>query len=193
MEKEVAEEESFVIDPAAYHYTAMELSSAPDQALAAYRDETLRPQVTAFFAGLTGNEAIAGHILEYASKYDISPALAFALCWEESRYNPWACNRLNANNSLDRGLFQLNSLAFPKLSGDDAYDPETNARYALSFLRYCIDKGGSETAGLAMYNAGPNRVNQGGTPKKTLNYIARISAYRNGIEELFRSVMGLAA
>jgi ABC-type sugar transport system substrate-binding protein len=36
-----------------------------------------------------------------------------------------------------------------------------------------------------MYNAGTNRVRAGGTPKKTLDYIANILASQEKIDELY--------
>jgi hypothetical protein len=41
-------------------------------------------------------------------------------------------------------------------------------------------------AGLAMYNAGTNRVNAGTTPRHTLDHVSRILEFRNGIESLFQ-------
>jgi soluble lytic murein transglycosylase-like protein len=86
---------------------------------------------------------------------------------------------------VDRGLFQLNSDSFPNLAEPDFFDPLVNAHYGLAHLRWCIDAGGSEIAGLAMYNAGTGRVRSGATPKVTLDYVSRILENRWKIEELF--------
>ena len=156
----------------------------PDFIMAAYRDPEFQEEVLSFFCRLTGSLDVAKVVLSNTVNYDIAPALAFALCWEESRYNPRAFNR-NRNETLDRGLFQLNSGTFPKLSVDDFYDLEINARYGLSHLRWCLDSAGTDIAGLAMYNAGHNRVRSSGTPKTTLDYISRILRERRRIEGLF--------
>jgi soluble lytic murein transglycosylase-like protein len=171
------------MDPALYHRAAMEAAKAPDPILAAYRDGE-EEQVLAFFTALCGSAELAALIISNASYYDIGPALAFALCWEESRYYKYAVNR-NKNGSVDRGLFQLNDKSFPELSVEDFFTPEINVRYAMAHLRWCLDRGGSELSGLAMYNVGTGRVNNGGAPKVTLDYIARIIGYRKGIEALF--------
>jgi soluble lytic murein transglycosylase-like protein len=173
------------LDPALYHSTAMAAAKTPDPILAAYRNGD-KERVLAFFAALSGSSELAALILNNASPYDIGPALAFALCWEESRYSTYAVNR-NKNDSVDRGLFQLNSQSFPELSAEDFFNPEINVRYAMAYLRWCLDNGGSELSGLAMYNVGTNRVNRGGVPKVTLNYISRIMNYRKGIEALFNA------
>ncbi|HKL85879.1 MAG TPA: lytic transglycosylase domain-containing protein, partial [Treponemataceae bacterium] len=109
--------------------------------------------------------------------------LAFALAWEESRYQPKAVNK--NPSSTDRGLFQLNNKAFPKLTEKDFFSIETNAKYGLSHLRYCIDLSGNEVAALAMYNAGTTKVRNDNTPKRTLDYVSRILSYRDGLTKTF--------
>ncbi|MDR0403112.1 MAG: lytic transglycosylase domain-containing protein [Treponema sp.] len=173
------------LDPALYHAAVINAAGAPDPILAAYRNGG-KEKVLSFFSALCGSSEFAALILNNASKYDIAPALAFALCWEESRYSRYAVNR-NKNGSVDRGLFQLNDLSFPELSADDFFNPEINARRAMAHLRWCLDNGGSELSGLAMYNVGVNRVKRGDVPVRTLNYISRIVGYRNGIEALFNA------
>jgi soluble lytic murein transglycosylase-like protein len=158
---------------------------SPDPILALYRDDAFREQVEEFFGGLTGSPELARAVLVNAARFDIPPALAFSLCWEESRYNPRAVNRTNRNLTVDRGLFQLNNASFPQLNEAQFFNLELNARYGLSHLRWCIDAAGTPVAGLAMYNAGPSRVRSGGTPKITLDYISRILDRRRAIEALF--------
>lgn len=150
-----------------------------------YTNEMTREITIDFFAKLTQSREIAAIILEAATKYSITPALAFALAYEESRFNPRAVNQ-NAD-SIDRGLFQLNSKAFETLSIDQFYNPKINAEYAMKHLRYCLDTSNNEFAALAMYNAGPVRVKKGGTPEKTLNYIYRINSHTLNIQSLFEA------
>jgi soluble lytic murein transglycosylase-like protein len=156
-----------------------------DRILEAYRNEPTRDEVVAFFAELTGSRELAAVVLANTAVFDLSPALAFSLCWEESRYKPQAVNTENRNGTVDRGLFQLNSASFPSLEEEDFYNPSINAWYGLSHLRWCLDIAGTEVAGLAMYNAGTSRVRSGGTPKNTLDYISRILKGRQQIEEAF--------
>lgn len=156
-----------------------------DFILEAYHDAALHDMVAAFFGQICGSRELASIILDYAAEYEISPSLAFSLCWEESRYNPKALNTKNRNLTRDRGLFQLNDASFPNLTEKDFFDPKTNTRYGLGHLRWCLDFAGTEVAGLAMYNAGTNRVRTGGTPKNTLDYVSRIINRQRKIDELF--------
>jgi len=156
-----------------------------DLILELYRDEKARDRVIGFFAGVCASPEIVQVILASADSFNIAPALAFALAWEESRLNPYAVNYKNRDGSIDRGLFQLNSRSFPRLEVQAFFNPEINARQGMSHLRHCLDIGGSEIAALAMYNAGTNRVNSSGTPRSTLDYISRIMENRLGIENLF--------
>jgi hypothetical protein len=150
-----------------------------------YRNPETRDEVVNFFAALCGSPGIAAIILANADAFNISPSLAFALCREESRYKPDAVNRKNRNESVDRGLFQLNDRSFPKLEIADFYNPDINARCGLGHLKWCLDTGGTEISALAMYNAGAGRVQSLGAPKLTLDYIYRILEYRKDIEESF--------
>ena len=162
----------------------LNMAERPDIILEAYMDSDLQEGVRAFFGDLIGSREIAEIILRYAAVSNIPPALAFALCYEESRYTVRAFNR-NGNGSVDRGLFQLNNASFPDLEVADFYDPATNTRHGLAYLRWCLNMAGSDVAALAMYNAGITRVRSAGTPKSTLNYISRILRRQRGIEELF--------
>jgi hypothetical protein len=155
-----------------------------DIILLAYRDRTFREDVLVFFQDMTGSMEVAEAILSSASEYNVPPALAFSLCFEESRYNPRALNR-NKNQTVDRGLFQLNSASFPKLKVEDFYDADVNASNGISHLRWCLNTAGSEIAALAMYNAGETRVRSVGTPKSTLDYVSRILKRQRKIEERF--------
>jgi hypothetical protein len=176
-----------VRDNATYTAEILESMGQPDRSLNYYRDELCRSEVTAFFTALVQSEEIAKLILLNADRFDIPPSLAFALCWGESRFNPLAVNRTNRNRTVDRGLFQLNNIAFPKLKDKDFFDPAVNAYYGMAHLRWCLDSGGSEVAGLAMYNAGPARVKAGSVPGHTLDHVSRVLEFRNGIEFLFQT------
>ncbi|MEI6387879.1 MAG: lytic transglycosylase domain-containing protein [Spirochaetota bacterium] len=142
-----------------------------------------KARVEEFFADITGSKVVGDAILENSLKYGVSPALSLALAFEESRFNPTAINH-NAS-SIDRGLFQLNSLAFPKVGIEAAYDPRVNAKNGISHLAWFFKVSRNEVAALAMYNAGRNKVEGLGTPRRTLDYIYRIQSYRDNVMELF--------
>jgi len=161
-------------------------SKQEDMGLLYYRQLTTRTEVISFYTKVTQNRETALAILEYANTYNIPVSLAFALAYSESNYKVNATNR-NSNNSIDRGLFQLNSKTFPYLKEAEFFDPYVSAKQGLSFLKYCITTAGNEISALAMYNAGPNRVKDNKTPQQTLNHIANITSYQKGLEELFSS------
>jgi hypothetical protein len=152
-----------------------------------YRDPLYRDLVTDFFSSIAGSREIAEMILGAAETYKVSPSLAFSVAWEESRYQPRAINTYNRDGSIDRGLFQLNSRSFPKLSEADFFDPRINTRHGIAHLRWCLDTGGSEIVALSMYNAGSVRVNTGGAPRVTLEYVGRILGSRRKIDSLFEA------
>jgi len=158
-----------------------------DFILKLYRDMDYQEWVIDFFAGLCSSREIAWAILDNADQYEVPPALAFALGWEESRFNPGAVNRGNHDGSVDRGLFQLNSYSFPHLEISSFFDVGINSRYGVSHLRHCLNSSNNEIVALAMYNAGTGRVKNHGTPKVTLDYVHRILENRSKIEKRFQN------
>ena len=161
----------------------------PDPILQYYRNPDYQDWVIEFFMEICSNREVAQAILFSSDVYDVSPSLAFALCWEESRFNPNAINRGNQDESIDRGLFQLNSKSFPNLEIPAFYNIETNADYGINYLRQCLNSGTTDVSALAMYNAGAGRVRSTGAPHVTLNYISRILENRQKIENRFHSRM----
>jgi len=158
-----------------------------DSILEYYRNSDYKEWVIDFFTGICADRDIAWSILDSSDEFDIPPALAFALCWEESRFNPNAVNRQNRDGSVDRGLFQLNNKSFPQLEISSFYGVRSNARYGIGHLRSCLNAGGTEISALAMYNAGTGRVKSTGAPEVTLNYISRILENRRKIESRFHA------
>jgi hypothetical protein len=158
-----------------------------DSLLEYYGNFEYRDWVIGFFTGICSDREVAQAILDNSEIFKVSPALAFALSWEESRFNPWAINRYNRNGSIDRGLFQLNNKSFPNLDIAAFFDVNSNAYYGIGHLRHCLNTGGSEISALAMYNAGTNRVRTTGAPEVTLNYISRILNNKSKIESRFHS------
>lgn len=177
-------EEVLPVDPDDFQKIAVNHSKKSDNGLLLYRNETTRADVVWFYSHITGSETVANAILENADKNDIPLSLAFALSYVESRYKIRAVNR-NNNSTIDRGLFQLNSSSFSKLSEEDCFDPDINAKNGLTHLRFCLDTAGNEVAALAMYNAGTVKVKSGSTPQMTLDYVSKIMGYRDGLESLF--------
>ena len=184
---EIPQEEEMPEDPT--HFLASVTEEADDLIREQYRNPEYREWVIGFFAEICASREIAEAILDSSDDFNVAPALAFALSWEESRFNPLAVNRANRDESIDRGLFQLNNRSFPHLETSVFFDIRDNTRYGISHLRYCLDSGGSEIAALAMYNAGAGRVRTTGTPKVTLDYINRILENRRKIENRFQTTL----
>ena len=155
-----------------------------DAGLVLFENTRTRAGVRSFFAQVTGSVDIADAILTHAAEHEIPTSLAFSLAWVESRYVRRALNR--NPSSMDRGLFQLNSKTFPFLEEEQFFDPFINARYGLSHLRFCLDEGGNEIVGLAMYNAGTQGVRKG-TPFTTLHFVAAVVSHRDDLERRFRA------
>jgi hypothetical protein len=158
-----------------------------------YRDASTKDATLAFFSTVTHSENVARVILDNSVKFEVPGALAFALALEESDFRIDAINKNGSKgkngDSVDRGLFQLNSRSYPGLTIKDFYDPATNARYGVAHLKGCLDEAGNKVAALAMYNAGMGRVTKDLTPKKTLNYVSRILAYEDNISSLFAATV----
>jgi hypothetical protein len=167
----------------------LETVKGNDPIMVYYNNPDYQEWVIDFFAGICSNRDIAHAILHNADVYKVSASLAFALGWEESKFNPYAINRSNHDGSVDRGLFQLNSRSFPALESADFFNISHNARYGISHLRHCLESGGTEVSALAMYNAGTSRVTTSGAPKVTLNYISRILENRSKIESRFHTML----
>lgn len=160
------------------------IDKSKDNGLSLYRQDFTRNSVEWFYFQITGNRDVTLAILNEADKNDIPLSLAFALAYTESRYNVKAVNK-NSNNTIDRGLFQLNSNSFPKLTEADFFDPFISAKYGMSHLKFCISTAGNEVSALAMYNAGTTKVKSNRTPQVTLNYIGKIMSYQKTLENLF--------
>ena len=144
-----------------------------DNGLALYRQPLSRTAVEWFYFQITGSREVTQAIITEAEKNDIPLSLAFSLAHTESNFNTNATNR-NANSSIDRGLFQLNSNSFPELSEADFFDPFVSSRYGMAHLKFCLNTAGNEVSALS------NK-----TPQSTLNYVGKIMSYQKMLDQLF--------
>lgn len=108
----------YALNQSAFHKEISSKGARADSGLEMYRKLISRNAVVSFYEEITGDRDVTLAILEYADLYDISLSLAFSLAFNESRYKVRAVNG-NKNASIDRGLFQLNSQAFPGFSEED--------------------------------------------------------------------------
>ena len=155
-----------------------------DLGLLLYRQPQTRAAVEGFYYQVTGNRETAIAILDAAETYNIPLSLAFSIAYAESRFKPYA-SHVNKNGSIDRGLFQLNSNAFPTLTEEEFFNPKISALKGLKHLNYFLRTAGNEVTALAMYNAGAGKVRSNNTPHSTLDYVAAINSYRSAIDESF--------
>ena len=158
-----------------------------DVGLTLYRNPATKDKVVSFYTNLAGSPEIARIIIRVANRYNVPLSLAFALAWKESKFVPTAVNY--NGNSVDRGLYQLNSLSFPNVTSKQFFDPTINAEKGLGYLSQCLKDGGNEVVGLAMYNAGMSRVYRDGTPRVTLDYISTILKYQDAVITEFQSTV----
>ena len=120
--------------PAAVNTTVVENAPSEQTAVVA---PTPRPT--------TGCEAYK-HLV---GQYDWDTNTAMAVMRAESGCKPSATNKANKNGSVDRGLFQVNSVHKAKVSNlDDLYDPATNIRIAYRVYQ------GSGWKAWSVYNSG---------------------------------------
>jgi hypothetical protein len=148
-----------------------------------YQHPDTKSSVIDFFSSITKSRVIAVAILDNAVKQKVPASLAFAIAYEESRFDPLAVNQ--NTTSVDRGLFQLNSLTFPDLTDQEFFNPSRNAKEGIGYFRHVFELSGNEVSALAMYNAGRTRVTKQGAPVRTLDYISRILNYKKNIDSLF--------
>ncbi len=163
------------------------LSSMTDTAIMEkemYRNIYTKNFVVDYYAEIAGSRDIAELILMYADNYNLPYSKVFALVWTESKFLSGAVNY--NKDSVDRGLFQLNSRSFPELSESDFFDIEKNIMYGTRYLKWCFDNGENYIVALAMYNAGKSRVERNSTPRMTLDYISRILSKQQEIESGFK-------
>jgi hypothetical protein len=139
----------------------------PAQAPAAY-DLSFRGDRKPLFG--TAYDAL---IEREAQRYDIDASLVSALIRAESNYEARAVSRKGA-----RGLMQLMPATARRLSVRRPFDPDSNVRGGVRYLRELVDRFGHRPElVLAAYNAGEATVEAyGGVPpyRETVEYVRRI-------------------
>ncbi len=141
-----------------------------------------------FYTNLVrGNERVVEAVYTYAT--DLNKDLVFALLLGESDGKPDAFNKnidpeTGLVVSIDRGLFQLNSLSYPNLTAEEAYQIETNAKYGIAHIRDALHhRKGNVRKALWDYNAGENRCSSNAAPAKTLRYANEVIANTKAIKQ----------
>lgn len=173
--------------PASYE-NVRNLLESEQPMLALYREDLTHDAVVNFFVELTGNPEIAMPILYHADRTDLPLSVVFSLAFVESRFSEYAIN--DNQTSVDRGVFQLNSLTFRTLTEEDFFDPDVNAYHGTDYLSWCFQQSSEPRVALAIYNAGRYRVINGMTPASTKVYVSRIMNYREQLIDRFRAYIG---
>ena len=120
-----------------------------------------------------------------AKRWNVDAAFVSALIRAESNYEPRAVSRKGA-----RGLMQLMPATAKRLSVRKPFDPGSNVRGGVQYLRELVDRFGSRPdLVLAAYNAGEGAVETyGGVPpyRETVAYVNRIMRWWNPEETASR-------
>lgn len=106
-------------------------------------------------------------IINWANAYGIDPNLAATVMQIESCGHPSVSSSAGA-----MGLFQV--MPFHFASGEDGFDPDTNARRGMAYLQRALEaRSNDPRLGLAGYNAGITGANRPETdwPNQTQRYV----------------------
>ncbi len=141
-------------------------------------DEALRGGLTYDLTYKAGRKPLFGSdfdalIDREAKKQNLDASFVSALIRAESNYEPRAVSRKGA-----RGLMQLMPATAKRLSVRKPFDPASNVRGGVQYLRELVDRYGQRPdLVLAAYNAGEGAVaSYGGVPpyRETIAYVNRI-------------------
>jgi len=98
----------------------------------------------------------------WADAYSIDPYLVAAIIWTESHFRTRAISSAGAIGLMQimpaTGKWVADKIGVEGFTTDELYDPGTNIRLGIWYLRYLIDRFGRVDTALAAYNAGPGNV-----------------------------------
>ena len=101
--------------------------------------------------------ARADCVMEAAERHYVNPLILHAIAQQESGGRADAVNR-NANGTLDRGAFQINSIHLPELKqhgidASDLHDPCKSAYIAAWLLRREMNRAGNTWEAVGRYHS----------------------------------------
>lgn len=123
-------------------------------------EPTVTPNVFSGFMTTPVPQQYSDLIANSAKENNIHPAVLASLLFSESGFRPNAVNYnrdINGQiipNNYDRGIAQINSVAHPDVTDDQANDPSFAIPYAAKLLSSYIQQTGSAKLGIAAYNLG---------------------------------------
>jgi soluble lytic murein transglycosylase-like protein len=101
---------------------------------------------------------------QYSAAHKVDRALVLAIIREESFFRPNAVSYADACGLMQLLLKTAREMAYRKsikIFRQDLFDPETNIRFGIEYLRFLLDKYNDKLhLALAAYNAGDNRVDE---------------------------------
>lgn len=138
----------------------------------------------------------------YATLYDLSPHLVYAVIKAESGFDPDAISHVGAVGLMQimpSTFVWLTDLTGEEIAPDRLTDPEVNIRYGCYFLRYLLNVYEDQTLTLAAYNAGMGNVAKWLASEEyskdgklieipfeeTKNYINRVTRYEETYDALY--------
>lgn len=125
----------------------------------------------------------AGHLKRWAAEYGLDVNLAATVMQIESCGNPDARSSAGAMS-----LFQV--MPFHFLRGENGYDPETNARRGMDYLRRSLQQAkGDARLALAGYNGGIGVIGRAESnwPSETKRYVYWGAMYFDAVQNASRS------
>lgn len=118
---------------------------------------------------------------KYANQYGLDPALVEALAWQESG---WQQSVVSASGAV--GVMQIMPVTADWLASDVVGRPldvtnnvADNVEAGAAFLRFLINRTGSEQLGIAAYYQGPGSITRDGMLPDTQQYVANVMAIRS--------------
>lgn len=107
------------------------------------------------------HQRVSGTILHEARRASVDPLLVLAVIHVESAFDHRAVSRAGAMGLMQvRGPTLREELKRARLPWNNPFDPTTNVRAGVRYLRRMLDAFGKLDVALIAYNAGPARVRE---------------------------------
>ena len=137
--------------------------SGPDPVVQAVHEHLLRYRHR---TGLTEREIehLARCVVAEARRHDFDPGLVLAVMHVESRYDAFAVSNKDAMGLMQilpsTGEWMANKVGVRWDGPQTLFDPITNTRLGVAYLRELADRYGSLQTALSAYNWGPGRIDE---------------------------------